>query len=194
MDQSLNIILRTSIFDKEHALIIDPQFIEYDNTNFSKLEIADIRYGLKAINGYRFTIGRIYCIDVKSLDGRIIKIRLKSLYGIRRKRLGEKYKMILHALWKFYINDIVNGFLKEFINKIDFVLLGVTFTQEGIMLDKKREIISWQDLGTKNYWHYYSMFSISNPHKYRTFQYLTDWNTAVLYSVSRDILQAKALL
>jgi len=35
------------------------------------------------------------------------------------------------------------------------------------------------------------MFSKSDPNYYRAFEYLNDWNTAILYSVSRQILKEK---
>lgn len=194
MIQTLKLFLKSSIFDKEKVLIVDPGFLEYDGINFSKFEIAEIRFGIKSIKGYNFRIGRIYCIDIKSLNGNIIKLRLKSLYRIRIKKLEEKYKIILNALFKNYINDISLTYIKMFNDITDFSILGVMFSQSGIQLDKKSDIISWLDLGTKNYNTYYSLFSKSDPKKYKLFYYLSDWNTVVLYSVSRSILKAKKLL
>ena len=194
MIQPLKLFLKSTIFDKEKVLTIDPEFVEYDGINFSKFEIAEIRYGIKSINGYRFRIGRIYCIDIKSLNGNILKFRLKSLYRIRIKKLEEKYKLILNALFKNYLNDISLTYIKMFNDKIDFSILGVTFSQSGIQLGKKSDIISWIDLGTKNYNSYYSLFSNSDSKNYKLFYYLSDWNTVVLYSVSRSILKAKKLL
>src|SRR5258705_9452101 len=146
MMQSIDLILKTSIFHKESPLIITPEFIEYKNINLSKFEIDQLRYGIKAIRGYRFRIGRIYCIDIKSLTGSIMKIRLKSLYGIRKNRLEKKYKLILNALFQNFINDISGSLIAEFNKKIDFDILGVTFMQEGIILDKESKIISWLNL------------------------------------------------
>ena len=101
----------------------------------------------------------------------------------------EKYKLILSALFENFLNDILLYLIAKFNHKIDFKLLGVVFTQEGIILDNKSDIISWFDLGTKNYWTYFSVFSTSDPNKYKAFQYLTDWNTVVLYSVTRHIIK-----
>lgn len=194
MAQTFKSFLKSSIFDKGKLLILEPEYIEFGDIKFSKFDIAELRYGIKAIKGYRFRIGRIYCIDIKSLDGRIIKIRLKSLYRVRRVLLGKKYKQIVETLFANYINDISLSYIKQFNNKIDFTLLGNSFSQEGLILDQTNELISWFDLGTKNYYSYYSLYSIANPTKYKAFQYLTDWNTIVLYSVSREILKSKKLL
>ena len=194
MAQPLKLFLKSSIFDKGKFLIIEPEYIEFGDMNFSKFAITELRYGIKAIKGYRFRIGRIYCIDIKSVDGRIIKIRLKSLYRVRRILLGKKYKQIIETIFDNYINDISISYIKQFNNKIDFTLLGNSFSQEGLILNQTSEIISWFDLGTKNYYSYYSLFSISNPSKYKAFYYLTEWNTIVLYSVSQEILKSKKLL
>ena len=194
MAQTLKLSLKSSIFHKAKQLIIEPEYIEFDDKSFSKFDIAEMRYGIKAIKGYRFRIGRVYCIDIKNLDGSIIKIRLKSLYRIRRILLGKKYKQIVETLFDNFINDISLSYIKKFNDKVNFILLGNSFTQEGIILSQTNEIISWFDLGSKDYYGYYSLFSITNPNKYAAFYYLTDWNTIVLYSVSREILKSKKLL
>jgi hypothetical protein len=194
MSRSVELLIKPTIFDKEKPLIIKPEFIEFDNKNLSKFEINELRYGVKAIQGYRFRIGRIYCIDIKNFTGTIIKIRLKSIYRINKKKLGQKYKMILDALFENFFNDISTGFMKNFKDGIEFDLSGIKFTKEGILIDKKSDIILWRDLGTKNYSTYYSLFSKSNPNRYKALNYLTDWNTSVLYSVSRTILKQKHLI
>ena len=194
MAQSLSISLKETIFDKERVLVISPEAIDYKDTSLSKFEIDEIRYGVKAINGYRFTIGRIYCIDLKSLSGTILKIRLKSIYGIRKKLLAEKYLVIVRALLENYINDVSNRFINRFMSKKDFDLLGITFTQAGIKLNTNSDFILWEDVGTKNYARYYALFSKTDPNNYKALYYLEDWNTTVLYSVSRYILKAKKLM
>jgi hypothetical protein len=193
MPRSLKFHLKASIFESEKTLILEPEFMEFADVNFSKFEITELRYGIKAIKGYRFRIGRIYCIDIKSFSGEIIKIRLKSIYRVRRLHLGIKFKEIVEAVFDNYINDISKDYIQRFKNKNEFNLLGNTFKQEGIILNKTVEIIPWADLGTKNYRTYYSLFSKSNPNLNRSFTYLLDWNTIVLYSVSRSILKVKEI-
>ena len=190
MPQTLNLLLKSSILTKQKTLVIEPEFMEFNNINLSKFEIAAIRCGVKGIKGYKFWIGRIYCIDIKSVDGTVIKIRLKSLYGIRRKKLGEKYKLILAVLFENFVNDICQSFIAEFNNKVDLDLLGTTFTPEGIILNKIDKLIYWSDVGTKNYWHYFSIFSISDPNINASFYYLSDWNTIVLYNLVKNILMS----
>lgn len=194
MAQSLTLTLKETIFHKGRNLIITPESLDYQQISLSKFEIDEWRYGIKAIKGFNFRIGRTYCIDVKSVSGTILKIRLKSLYGIRKKTLAEKYRVIVKALLENYINEIIQSFINLFKSKIDFDLLGITFTQQGIILEKKTQYIPWNDLGTKNYSRYYALFSKTNTNNYKVFYYLEDWNTSVLYSVSRYILKSKKLL
>ena len=193
MSQPLTIPLKETVFDKEKPLVISRESIEYKNASLSKFDVDEIRYGVRFIRGYSFYIGRIYCIDVKSHSGTIMKIRLKSLYGIRRKRLYKKYSIIVDALWENYMRDVAENFINFYKNKIDFDLLGIIFSQAGIQLSKQSDLIPWEDVGTKNYSRYYAIFSKENPNNYKAFYYLEDWNTSILYYVSRSILKAKKL-
>ncbi|MGG9963854.1 hypothetical protein [Ferruginibacter sp. SUN106] len=194
MTLPLQIQLKASIFASEKSLKINAEFLEFGEESLSKFEIAEIRYGVKAINGPSFRIGRIFQVEVKSVTGKIIKIRFQSVYQVRRKKLEEKYLQILNALFENYFNDIVGDFVKSFNDKIDFDILGVTFTQEGVILNKNTATIEWLNLGTKNYWTYYSLFSKSDAHHNRSFYYLTDWNTIILQTVSRHILKEKGMV
>ncbi|MEI9959520.1 MAG: hypothetical protein WDM90_25100 [Ferruginibacter sp.] len=103
MPQIHEFIVKPSLFASPKKLSIQPAFIEFNNINFSKLEIAELRYGVKAIKGYRFVIGRTYCIDIRNTDGKIIKLRLSSLYSVRKKLLNEKYATIVNALFEIIL-------------------------------------------------------------------------------------------
>lgn len=201
MSNRLEISVKSSILDRHRKLTIDENYIQFDDkdhvdahpTRFEKENIIGIRYGVAPINGYRFYIGRIYCIDIKNESGKIIKLRLKSIYGVRKKLLGEKYVKIVNALFDNYYEDLIRHYINLFNNQLPFELLKVQFTVEGIGLKQNEDIIPWNDLGTRNYIRYYSLFSKSNPNHYRTFEYLEEWNTGILYAVSRYILREKGL-
>jgi hypothetical protein len=201
MVQSLQLNIKSSIFDRARQLTIDKDFIEFDDKDlisappakFLKNDIIGLRHGVKWINGYQFIIGRIYCIDVRNKADEIIKIRFKSIYGIRKKELAEKYSKIINALYDNFIDNITRDYLKQFTDEKEFYIAGIRFNQTGIAFDEKSDIILWKDVGTKPYQSYYSIYSISNPNKYKLTEYLTEWNTWVLYSVSRQILKDKEL-
>ena len=201
MNQAVQLFVKSSILDRERQLIIDKEFIEFDNkdsisdppTMLLKRDLTGLRHGIKWISGYQFVIGRIYCIDLLTADKEIVKIRLKSLYGVRKKQLAEKYARIVNALYDNFFDDISRNYLDQFSENRDFRLADILFSQLGIVLDPKSEMIAWEDVGTKSYSTYYAMFSKSNPTRYKAVEYLNDWNTGVLYSVSRHILLNKGL-
>jgi hypothetical protein len=201
MNQPLHIKLRSSVLDRERQLIIEPGFIEFDDTElkyssptkFYKEEIIEWRYGIKWIRGYQFYIGRIYCIDLKNTAGKIIKLRLKSIYGIRRRLLQNKYSLIWNAIQSNFFTNIAHRQLEKFQSKGNVEVLGVLFNNDGIILDRKSKLIPWLEVGTKNYTRYFAIYSITNPDQYKAFEYLNDWNTSILYSVSRSILKSKNL-
>jgi hypothetical protein len=182
-------------------LTIDPTYIQFDDndlinkpqTRFKKDDIKGFRYGIKWIKGYQFTIGRIYCIDIQDKNDRIIKLRLKSLYGIRKNQLNDKYLEILENLYDNFFDEISLKYLSKFDENIDFELGGLIFSQKGILFNKQSEFVSWNNIETSSFMTYYSIYPKSNPHSYKVFEYLNDWNTGILYSVSRQILKNKGL-
>lgn len=193
MPRPLTLTIKETALSKRKKLVITPESVEFKNKSLAKGDIDEIRYGVKFIRGFEFYIGRIYCIDIKSLSGVVMKIRFTSLYGIRKKRLDRKYSMIVDSLWDNHMREVAESFITLFKNDITFELLGVIFSREGILLTKQSPLILWEDVGTKDYYRYYAIFSKTNPHNYRGFYYRDDWNTGILYSVSKYILGVKNL-
>ena len=139
-NERLEFIVRSTILDRLRLLTIDSEYFEFDDkdrvseasTRFLKADIATLRYGVKAIRGYRFRIGRIYCIDVMDVSGIIIKIRLKSLYRVRRKLLGKKYQEIVGSLFKYYFHDVTRDYLEQFQAGQPVELLDVNLDSNGV--------------------------------------------------------------
>jgi len=198
-NERLEFIVRSTILDRPRLLIIDREYLEFDDkdrvsemsTRFLKTDLAALRYGVKAIKGYRFRIGRIYCVDVMDVSGTIIKIRLKSVYRVRRKLLGKKYQEIVSLLFKYYFHDVTRDYLRQFQAGQPIELLGVNLDSNGVIFDKKVGRVSWEFLGMKRYWHYYTLFSEEAPVKYRAFVFLDDWNAGVLRGLIETILKQK---
>ncbi len=197
--QKLEFIVRSTMLDRPRLLVIDPKYLEFDDhdrkseppTRFSKAEVDGLRYGVKAIRGYQFNIGRVYRIDICDISGRIIKIRLKSLYRVRRKLLEEKYLEITNSLFQYYFHDMTRNYLQQFREDQMIQLLGVSIDQEGVLFDEKIGRIGWNFLGTKRYWHYYTLYSEESPDNYRAFVFLEDWNAGVLRGLIEMILKEK---
>ena len=197
--EKLEFMVRSTILDRQRLLVIDPEYIEFDDqdrvseapTRFLKAEIDALRYGVKAIRGYRFRIGRVYCIDIRDASGRVIKIRLKSLYRVRRKLLAEKYQAVVNALFRYYFHDMTRHYLQQLRAGQPVDLLGVSLSDQGVKFDEKVGRISWNFLGSKRYWHYYTLYSEEAPTNYRAFVFLDDWNAGVLRGLIESMLKEK---
>jgi hypothetical protein len=122
---------------------------------------------------------------IARIKGNHVMKNVHSMFG--------KQAVFKDALHDHIFDNISGSYLDQFANSFEFEILGVTFTTQGIWLENKKNFIEWNDLGTKNYSTYYALFSKSNPIFHKTFEYLTDWNTRILYSVSRQILKDKGL-
>lgn len=197
MRETLQLTIKPSILSRARKLVIDKDFIDFDSEYVGeppirtlKPDITAFRFRVKWIRGYTFIIGRIFCIDIKT-SNTVIKIRLSSLYGIRKKQLTEKYTKVLTALYDNFFDDISGKYLNQFNKEKTLRLSGIDISAEGITLNSKSAVIPWEDVGTKAYRTYYAIFSKSNPNKYKAFDYWHDWNTFVLYSVSRSIMKEK---
>ena len=99
----------------------DKDLMSSQPTRLLKNDIAEWKYGIKWINGYQFTIGRIYCIDIRDSNNEVIKTRLKSIYGIRKKELSEKYSKIVNVLYDNFFYDISGSYLDKFAAEKDLI-------------------------------------------------------------------------
>lgn len=196
------ILIRSSVFDRDRQLIFSDDGIRFEESDLKgaplklieKNSITGFRYGIKWIKGVEFVIGRIYCIDIMANNKSALKIRLKSLYGVRKILLAEKYAQIINLLFEYFFDD----HLKQYELKIDggetINLLGTSISHDGVILTPGSPMITWEELGTGAYATYYALFSKTNSSNYKTFEYLTDWNTALLFSLTRTILHQKGLI
>lgn len=191
----LKIEIKPNILDRKRKLVISADMITYDdsdwkdvpNTIFNKDEVEGLRFGIESIKGYAFTIGRRYYIDIRGFDDKVIKIRFTSLYSIRKKELHKRYIDILNALFNTHQENIINRYIDSF-NKNSFVeILGTTFKSDTVIFIKDHEI-PYSDLGFREYIGYYALFSKSNPKIYKSYNYLKDWNSSVVYTISKLLL------
>ncbi len=196
MEEVKNILFKSSPFAKESKLIFHPNYLQLNKNNFTekkfeKESIKNFRFGIKWLNGYAFTFGRIYCIDIENDKNEIIKIRLKSFYGFNLKSLSDKYVKIIDFLQDYYFDDISRKYLSDFSKDISIIINDIEFNNKGINF--KNNLILWEDLETKNFRKYFSISSKSNSSKYVLIDYMNDWNGSVIYSVTRKILMDKGL-
>lgn len=190
----MELSIKSNIFDRRRHLIINSELVEFDDSDwkdvpvsqFFRGEITGIRFGIKPINGYMFTIGSKYCIDIKGQNEKAIEIKFTSLYGVRNKLLKEKYYQILETLFNTHQNDIVTNYLESYNNGVEVSLSGTIFSKSGISI--KGTIIAWEDVRLGDYVSYYVISSIEQPTLYKSYNYLDDWNAAAIYSLTKHVL------
>lgn len=197
--QEFKSIVGRGIFTNKRELIINKDLVRLETKNesknafrmFHKNEITDYRFGIRWYS-YFFTFGREYIIEIKNINEKTIKINFKTYFGRKIKQYHELYYEIIDALWDYHFRDIANSYLLLQNESIDFEIAGIRFDSKGIYL--KKTFIEWEDVKTKNYQTYFAIYSKNNPLKINmTYNYLEDWNVAVLYSVIRTILRKKGV-
>jgi hypothetical protein len=203
---ALNIIIQRGVFDrKQRQLLITPEFIQFENksgstpfTTFKKEEISEYRYGINWIRGFEFTVGREYVILIRNTSGEVLKINFKSFYGIKKKEYHHEYNLILDKLWEFYFGRVGAKLVNEHKKGNEVTIGNATLTDEGIifsdsgLLKNQQKLVTWDDVTTKEYYTYLAVYSAIDPAKFNaTFSFFKDWNTMVLFSVIKRILQDK---
>jgi len=196
---TLEVMIRSTILDRPRQLILDPDYIQFDDqdkvseppTRIAAEEIEGLRYGVKPIRGYQFRIGRIYCVDIRDISGRIIKIRLKSVYRVRVKKLSHKYASIVNYLYQCYFHPVTLVHYEQFQLGKEVELCGIRLNKNGVLFDEKVGWVSWDFIGIKRYWHYFTLYSEELPDQYRAFVPIDIWNTSILRQLVEMILKEK---
>lgn len=198
MPSEIKFLTRSTPFDRDRILTINADYLSFDDndlisagpTIIEKSNMESFRFGVDWIRGLYFIIGRKYRIEVRDHTGKVIKIKLRSVYGIRRKKLATKYKKIYDALHNAYFNDLGLHYVSLVNNSLSFTLAGVTLTPDGIE-DPKLGTLHWNSIGLRAYTTYFAIFDKSKPDNYHTFDYGIEWNGVLLYSVLTYILKQK---
>jgi hypothetical protein len=182
-------------------LIINGDYITFQNksftkdafTTFFKNEITDYRFGIYWLR-LDITFGRQYKIYIRNKENQILKITFKSYLKYKVNTLHQQYCDILDAIWKFHFSEITDNYLKQFENGEEFTLGSIRFSKDGLYVNKKNDLIKWEDVRTSNYYSYFAIYSEKDPSKVNSqFNYMNDWNTTVLYSTLRTILKYKKI-
>jgi len=200
MAQTLQVIIKSAIFERERLLTIDKAYIEFDDkelissppVKFLRKDIVSFRHGIKWMQG--FIAASIYCIDICNADHEVIEIRLKSIYGLRENEMAEKYSAILNALYEHFFDDISRHYLRQFEAGKEFSILDVRFGKQGIYPEGQTSLLPWKDIDVKVYYTYYVICSVSNAANTMIVASLTTWNAGILYSVLVQILKYQELL
>ena len=201
------IIKRGLTDNASRQLKITDEFLTFENkdivneafTTFNKSEIVEYRYGVKWIS-LEVTFGREYLIFLKTKDNKTLKINFKTYFGRKKSEYNQKFYKILESLWKCYFENIALEYIAKhnageefYIGDFLFAKDCVKFSSNGI-INKNIVEIPWEKIRTSNYQTYFMIYSKDDPSKInRSYNYLDDWNTDVLYSVLRTLLNEKKL-
>jgi len=195
-------IRRGPIDRKQRQLLITPDLIRFEDKNgseaittFDKSEICEYRYGIKWIRGFKFTVGREYVIFIRNSSGQTLKISFKTFYGIKKEEYHKLSNDILTALWYFFFGQMANEYYANFKKGIDITIGRATLTKKAVIVDEggilksEKKTIPWEHLEIKDYHTYLAIYSSIDASKtHATFSYLKDWNTVILHSIVKTIL------
>ena len=198
-------IKRNLLNNSKSRLVLNERYLKFENkylvantfTAFDAEEIFAFRYGINWIE-YILNFGREYIIEVQNKNGKILRINFSSYFGIKLQEKHVVYAKAVNGLWDYYFEKIILNFLNEFREGKTINIGTVKIENSGITIHldnglyRKAKFIEWQNVETKNYRTYYSIFSKENPSQlHRGYSYKEDWNTSVLYSVVEQILNER---
>lgn len=182
---------RQLLINEEHIKFQSKRLNKNTFSTFLRSEITDYRFGIFWLN-LDITFGRQYKIHIRNRDNQILKIAFKSYFGHKVNECHQQYCDILDALWKFHFSKITDDYLQRFENEEEFTLANVHFTKEGITIDEKKGLIPWEEVRTSSHYTYFAIYSEKDASGInRQYNYLNDWNSAVLFSTLRTILKYK---
>jgi hypothetical protein len=194
-------------FSKKNNLSIHDKGIIYDFYNWGKKKrieilkenITDYRYGIKWIRGFEFIIGRQYQIFIKDINNKTTRFIFRTYYGIRKKELHSIYSGVHSDLWELFFREIGQNYISKLENKEDFCIGDVKFSEKGVTIkvsgfaSEEEKLILWDDLETKDYHTYFTIFSKKNAINInRGYSYMNDWNTDLLFNVIGTYLNNKS--
>jgi hypothetical protein len=168
-------------------LTIDPLYLEFEgplaNTRFTKEDIEAFRFGVSGFRYSFFTLNKSYNIEVKNSQGKIMLIRMHSIFGIGSKKIQRLFIKIHNQIQRSYFNDMAIHYVRLLKSGLTYELAGVMLTNEGILLRKDNAVVPWFRIGLKNYFQSCSIYDLGNPQHVRSFDYWHDWNASLLRAV-----------
>ncbi len=158
-----------------------PQFIPFE-------DIVSLRSGIKWINGYWFTFGRQFIIELKHQDGTKTSIKLNSYYGIRRQIYDEVWSNIIDHLYSYYFASQLDLYIE--LHKLNqmFTLAGIRFHPNGISWDKNN-IMPWKQIALSNYRTYFVIHRKDDVKQNKSFNFLKDWDAYFLQAMLKYVVE-----
>lgn len=150
------------------------------------------RYGYRRINGYAFTIGWHYFIEIRDDDKLVTSIKFNSYYHIKKHQYYKTWTELINQLWKNYFASNASYYHELYKIGQVFELCGVHFFDAGIRWDEKN-MLQWHEIGISNYANYFMIYNTQNKRQHKSYSFANDWNAAVLQSVLKAVVTERKM-
>jgi hypothetical protein len=168
-------------------LTIGPHYLELEgplaNTRFTKENIEGFRYGTRYLHYLIIPFTRTYNIEVKSSQGKTLSIRMHSFFGIGDKKMEKLFLQIHKHIQETYFTEMAVHYVRLLNSGLNYELAGALLTSDGIYIKKDKPLIPWIRIGLMSYHRSCSIYDLSDPELFRSFDYWHDWNASLLRAV-----------
>jgi hypothetical protein len=179
--------VKRSLFGTTRQLTVAPLYLEMEgsqaNTRFTKEDIEGLRFGVTAFRYYLIPISKTYNIEIKNSQGKIILIRMHSLFGVGNQKNRTLFIQIHKQIQQSYFNDMAIHYVRLLNGGLTFELAGAFLTEEGVLIRKDKPLIPWSRTGLATRFHSCSVYDTAELSHFRSFDYWHDWNASLLRSV-----------
>ena len=184
---SLQHLIKRGPLSASRLLTIHPLYIELEeplaNIRYTKDDIEGFRYGVRYYHFYIIPISRTYNIELRNSQGKIMLVRMHTFFGINKKKIEKSFIDIYNQINEAFFNDMAVHYAQLLNSGLTYNLAGALLTNEGVILKKDNKLIPWLRIGLSSYYRSCSIYDISDPQHYRSFDYWQDWNASLLHSV-----------
>lgn len=160
-------------------------------SQFNIDETCSIRFGVKWIKGFEFTIGRVYTIQLKNAYNKKLDIKLLSMYGIKKNESWDIYISILNSILDFLFDNYFVQHLENIKNNKETKICDTIVTTKGVQLTANTEIIPWKFIELAEFNRYFSITSTIQKNNYRMYYFVEDWDSYILMKVCAYIINEK---
>lgn len=181
-----------SFGSRTRLLQLDDNVVRFCGKSIHRKEITGIKYWISQIVFYRFSLGRKYHIGFKTADGQLDLV-FRSFFGISNKYFMKLCDKVLDEIWEPVTDKLFRestGLLAAG-QPVDYEYCQLN--SQGVLLPKKQQLITWDDLVYEDKHDRLVLSSRSNHGIWTSFEYETYWNIDVLAAVLDWVTQEGGL-
>ena len=189
-------ISRGPVDVRKRKLILNSDYIEFESRHIQnhipkriyKREIKDVRIGMRILRGIEFPVGREFFFEFKTSPLKTFKIKFSSSLRNRKNNSLKLFNEINQAMWKLYLNDLLNDYESQFnegksihLAKVELNKNGLTFKKKT-SINRKKHFVTWDDLIVTDFHENFYIGSRSDKKVKRLMNVCDDWNAVMLYA------------